>query len=170
MAKAAAPRLANGSLSIDDAGFQQLATALRSEERLIDRQKLLMHWLPVMPDAAAMEQLFKLFAINDSRRRVDFLLHTDGLVAAFELLRALRFEEHDPTYLTTVCRQLIQRASTLSHSTGHADALSFNLASLLRTFFDLDDIRGTFSLTLQPYELSRLDTDFDTFKRIVTKV
>ena len=111
-----------------------------------------------------------ILGIHDSRRRVDFLLHTSGLVAAFVLLRTLRFEEHDSYYLTSVCRQLMHRASTLSHSTGQADSLSFNMASLLRTYFDLPDLRGTFSLTLEPYELSRLDTDFDVFRRAITKV
>ena len=170
MAKAAALRLAAGTLSLTDDGFLSLAAALEGDSHILDRQKLLFQWLPVIDDPQAMEQLFDHFHVTEPRRRVDFLLRTDGLTAAFVLLRTLRFEEHDRNYITTVCRQLIHRASTLSHSTGQADSLSYNLASLLRTFFDLPDLRGTFSLTLQPYELSRLDTDFDTFKRIVTKV
>ena len=36
--------------------------------------------------------------------------------------------------------------------------------------FDLPDLRGTFSLALESYELSRLDTDYETFCRIITKV
>lgn len=170
MAKAASARLAAGTLSLADAGFLQLAESLSTDAHIIDRQKLLMQWLPAIADPSAMERLFDLLHFTEPRRRVDFLLRTDGLTAAFVLLRTLRFEEHDRNYLTHVCRQLIHRASTLSHSTGQADSLSFNLASLLRTYFDLPDIRGTFSLTLQPYELSRLDTDFDTFRRVVTKV
>ena len=170
MAKAAAQRLTAGSLSLADEGFLRLAAALAGDSHLVDRQKLLMQWLPVIGQPQVMEHLFDLFHVSEPRRRVDFLLRTDGLTAAFVLLRTLRFEEHDGDYLTAVCRQLIHRASTLSHSTGQADSLSYNLASLLRTFFDLPDLRGTFSLTLQAYELSRLDTDFDTFRRVVTKV
>ena len=170
MAKAAIPRLSRGSLSLDDPGFHTLAGALKDDSHLIDRQKLLLQWLPTICTPDAMEQLFSVLGITETRRRVEFLLRTDGLVAAFLLLRELRFEEHDPAYLTSVCRQLIQRASSLSHSTGQANSLSFNLASLLRTYFDLPDIRGTFSLHLEPYELSRLDTDFDVFKRVITKV
>ena len=170
MAKAAALRLHKGTLSLDDPGFQTLADALRDDRHNLDRQKLLLQWLPVIETPETMEQLFTALGIHDSRRRVDFLLHTSGLVAAFVLLRTLRFEEHDSYYLTSVCRQLMHRASTLSHSTGQADSLSFNMASLLRTYFDLPDLRGTFSLTLEPYELSRLDTDFDVFRRAITKV
>jgi len=168
MAKAATPRLVAGTLSFSDAGFLQLAAYLSSDERIIDRQKLLLQWLPIISEPQTMERLFDLLHVSEPRRRVDFLLRTDGLTSAFVLLRTLRFEEHDREYLTNVCRQLLRRTSTLS--SGHAGSLFFNLASLLRTYFDLPDLRGTFSLALQPYELSRLDTDFDTFCRIVTKV
>lgn len=170
MAKAATPRLIAGTLTLSDAGFLRLAEALSTDDRIIDRQKLLYQWLPAITEPQTMEELFTRMNVLEPRRRVDFLIHTDGLTAAFVLLRTLRFEEHDRDYLTDVCRQLIHRASTLSHFTGHADRLCFNLASLLRTYFDLPDLRGTFSLSIQPYELSRLDTDFDTFCRIVTKV
>ena len=170
MAKAASQRLVAGTLSLSDAGFLKLAAALEGDSHLLDRQKLLMQWIPVVVEPQTMEHLFDLFHVNEPRRRVDFLLRADSLTAAFVMLRTLRFEEHDRNYLTAVCRQLIHRASMSNGATGHADSLSFNLASLLRTYFDLPDLRGTFSLTLHPYELTRLDTDFDTFRRIVTKV
>jgi len=158
--KAAQQLLRKGTLSLSDSGFRQLAEALSTPERSIDRQKLLMLWLPTIDNPQVMEQLFNDFGIHEPRRRVEFLLRTDGLPSAFLLLRALCFDEHDKAFITDVCRQVRRRG----------DNLSFNLASLLRTYFDLPDIRGTFSLTLQPYELSRLDTDFKVFCRIITKV
>ena len=170
MAKAAAIRLQDGTLTIHDDGFVRLATALQGESHAIDRQKLLMQWLPYINEPTSIEELFSILGVDNPRRRTDFLLRTNTIAAAFVLLRTLRFEEHDREYLTSVCRQLIHRASTLSHSTGHADSLSFNLASLLCSYFDLPDIRGSFSLALHPYELSRLDTDFDTFRHLITKV
>lgn len=170
LAKAAALRLQGETLSLEDKEFRILSQALRGDSHLIDRQKILMQWLPVIQQPAKMEMLFDAMDVTDSRKRIEFLLHTDTLPAAFVLLRTLRFEEHDQEYLTSVCRQLIRRASTLSQAQGKADSLSFNLASLLRTYFDLPDLRGTFSLALESYELSRLDTDYDTFCRVITKV
>lgn len=160
MAKAATTRLKEGSLSLDDAGFLHLCEALRSDGRQLDREKLLLQWLPVATLPATIEKLFERLNVVSAHRRTDFLLRTEGLAAGFVLLRTLRFEEHNRAFLLTTCRQLIKRGNSLS----------FNLASLLRTYFDLQEIRGVFSLTLQPYELSRLDTDFDVFRRIVTKV
>ena len=157
--KAALLRLKRGTLSFEDAGFQELVAVLSAPDRIIDRQKLLLLWLPAIEEPQTMEQLFAQFGINE-RRRADFLLHTEGMVAAFVLLRALCYEEHDRDFLITTCRQVMKRG----------DNLSFNLASLLRTYFDLPEVKGTFSLALQPYELSRLDTDFDVFSRVMTKV
>lgn len=170
LSKAAALRFTNGSLSLQDSGFSTLTEALQDDEHMIDREKMLLQWLPVATQPETMEALFTAMGVHQSRRRVDFLLRMDGIPAAFVLLKTLRFEEHDMEYLFSVCRQLIHRASTLSHTMGKADSISFNLASLLRTYFDLPDIRGTFSLNIQPYELSRLDTDFEMFKRFITKV
>lgn len=157
--KAALQRLQQGTASLEDAGFQKLVEALSPPERIIDRQKLLLLWLPAINEPQTMEQLFARLGTNE-RRRVDFLLHTESLAAAFVLLRALCYEESDRNYLISVCRQVMKRG----------DNLSFNLASLLRTYFDLPEVKGTFSLALQPYELSRLDTDFDVFCRVMTKV
>lgn len=159
-AKAATPRLLDRTLSLEDEGFNKLAIALQDESRSIDRQKLLLQWLPAAQEPASIELLFQSLGINNPRRRADFLLRTDGLAAAFVLLRTLRFEEHDRTWLTQTCRALMKRG----------DNLSFNVASLIRAFFDLNEVRGTFSLQIEPFELSRLDTDFDTFKRLARKV
>ena len=160
MAKAAALRLKEATLSLDDAGFLHLCDALRGDAHQLDREKLLLQWLPVATRPASIEKLFERLSIDSAQRRTDFLLRTEGLAAGFVLLRTLRFEEHNRAFLLATCRQLIKRGNSLS----------FNLASLLRTYFDLHEVRGVFSLTLQPYELSRLDTDFDVFQRIVTKV
>ena len=159
-AKAAAQRLKDGSLTLDDEGFIRLCEALTDEKRQLDREKILLQWLPVLTQPDAIEKLFLRLNIHSSLRRTDFLLRTDGLPAAFVLLRTLRFEEHNRAFLLATARELIKRG----------DNLAFNLASLLRAYFDLSELRGTFSLTLQPYELSRLDTDFDVFRRVVTKV
>lgn len=159
-AKAAATRLSCGTISLSDTGFLRLAATLHGDEHRIDRQKLLQQWLPVLKNPATIETLFNLLGVDDIQRRVDFLLRTDGLPAAFVLLRTLRFEEHDRNLLTQTCRALMKRGNSLS----------FNIASMVRTFFDLQEVRGIFSLNIQPFELSRLDTDYETFKRIACKV
>ena len=159
-AKAATPRLTNGTLSLSDTGFHRLAEVLQGEAHWIDRKKLIQQWLPALTEPSTIETLFRMLQVEDMRLRVEFLLHTSGMAAAFVLLRTLRFEEHDRLYLAQTCRALMKRG----------DSLSFNVASMVRAFFDLQEVKGVFSLHLQPFELSRLDTDYDTFKRIASKV
>lgn len=155
IAKAATPRLEHSTLSIDDEGFIELAEALQDESHVIDRRKLLTQWLPAINRPQTMEYLFERMGISDSQLKIEYLLRTPGSVAGFLLLRTLCFEEHDRELLERTCRLVMKRG----------DAFSFNLASLLRSFFDLQEVRGTFSLQLQPYELSRLSNDFDAFSR-----
>jgi hypothetical protein len=47
------------------------------------------------------------------------------------------------------------------------DGLSFNVASVFKIYFGLDSIRGTFSLQLAPYELSRLEQSYEAFAKVV---
>lgn len=159
LAKASALRLQAGTLSLDDAGFAMLADGLQGDGHVIDREKLLLQWLPAARQYQSMERLLDAFGVSTTRR-IDFLLRTEGVVAGFVLLRTLRFEEHDRALLIHACHMLMRRA----------DSLSFNIASTVRAFFDLHEVRGVFSLQIEPYELSRLDTDFDTFRRVVRKV
>lgn len=170
IAKAAALRLKAHTLSLQDGGFLRLAESLRGDGHLIDRQKLIAQLLPSLGDYRDVELLFSLLDESDARRRVDFLVHADGLATAFVLLRTLRFEEHDKPFLSHVCRELLRRAANRASGNTREDSLSYNMASLLRTFFDLTDVRGTFSLAVKPYELARIDTDFETFVRVLTKV
>jgi hypothetical protein len=48
------------------------------------------------------------------------------------------------------------------------DSQSFNLASLLRLSFGLEEVRGTFSLSLEPYQLSRVEQNYDAFVQVMT--
>ena len=159
LAKTSAKRLQAGTLSLYDEGFEQLAQALKGDSHVIDREKLLLHWLPMAADHTSMERLLNAFDVS-TKRRIDFLLRTNGPVAGFVLLRTLRFEEHNTPLLVHTCQMLMRRG----------DSQSFNIASAIRTYFDLQEVRGVFSLHIEPYELSRLDTDFDTFCRVVRKV
>jgi hypothetical protein len=47
------------------------------------------------------------------------------------------------------------------------DDMSFNMASLLRSYFDLNDIKSTFSLQIEPYELSYIEQSYDNFEHIL---
>ena len=91
---------------------------------------------------------------SDVQQRIALLLRINTLPAAYTLFREMKTQEEDLALLRSTCLALMKRG----------DARAFRLASLCVSYFGLEDIPGTFSLTLQPYELSRLDQSYDTFK------
>lgn len=157
--KALALRLKDNTLHIDDEGLQALCTALQGPQHLLDRQKLVHLFLPVIENPKELEKLFLMLSIEDEMQEIEALLHVETAAAGFVLFRLLRREEAQVTLLLQCCRMLMKRG----------DSLAFNMASLIRSYFDLQEIRGTFSLEVRPYEFSRLDTDFEVFKRLVMR-
>ena len=69
----------------------------------------------------------------------------------------MRQVEHDRDLLARCCRVLMKRG----------DALSFNLASVAKVYFDLPQVKGTFSLSLSPFQLGWLETSFENFKKVM---
>ena len=50
----------------------------------------------------------------------------------------------------------------------NGDAMSFNLASLMKTYFALNELKGTFSLSLKPFELARIESSFEAFRNAMS--
>ena len=71
----------------------------------------------------------------------------------FLLFNSLHFIEHDTDRLIRIASYLIRLG----------DTLSFNLASLMKAYFGLVQVKGTFSLALEPYELSRIASSYGVF-------
>ena len=111
--------------------------------------------LPSYADPADIECLLTLVGLTERREWIAHLVRVEGKAAAFVLLRALRCVEDDRELLLRVARFLLRRG----------DALSFNVASLMRLSFGLDELRGTFSLQLQPWQLDKMEQDWAYFSR-----
>lgn len=121
----------------------------------VDRQKILQRLLPTYDHPDDIERLFALLGLTERRDRIAHLVRVEGKAAAFVLLKALRYVEEDRELLLRVARFLLRRG----------DALSFNVASLMRLSFGLDELRGTFSLQLQPWQLDKMEHDWTYFSR-----
>ena len=150
--------------------FLKAATALHKQERLsltsevleryaqtgitpIDCRKVLEALLPLARTHEEIAFLLRCFT-SDVQQRIALLLRINTLPAAYTLFREMKTQEEDFALLRSTCIALMKRS----------DARAFRLASLCVSYFGLEEIPGTFSLTLQPYELSRLDQSYETFK------
>lgn len=127
----------------------------------IDATKTLETILPAVPDDPELCQyLANLMLIGKSEKLVAILLRIDTPASAFLMLHVLRQLEHDRPLLVKAVCFLMKRG----------DSHSFNLASFYKSFFGLDEVRGIFSLNLQPFELSRLETNYEAFKQKIWSV
>lgn len=123
----------------------------------IDRQKFLACMLPLLENPEDAKLLLRATGLGESADWIGHLLAIRTKAAGFLLLEALRYVEHDRSLLFRTCRYLMKRG----------DTLGFSLASIIRLSYDIKEVRGTFSLHLAPYELSRIEQNYDAFCKVV---
>ncbi len=142
---------------IEHSGFEEICRMARGNE--VEQQKITARLLPALSRPADVERLLALCGIEEPKERAAHLLKADTPAAAFALLGALRQLDHEADYLRLVVRHLMKRA----------DDSSFNLASLLVTYFGLDDVKGTFARPIEPYQLARLASDYEAFRQALRR-
>lgn len=142
-------RLSRGTASLSDVPFGRLAAGFNE----VERQKVALLLLPELEQPKQVEQLFQLLGLAKGREQMVYLVRVDTLPCLFLLLRSLRYVEHDRAEVLKVARQLMKRGS----------GCSFNLASIVKVAFGLDELSGTFSLRLQPYQIARLEQSYEAF-------
>lgn len=149
MLKALSDRMRKGEAAISDEGFGRLCGMMND----IDRQKTIDFLLPFLTDDEQVRRLFRCFGMQETSELMPFLIRVNTLPCAFVLFSSLRYIEHERDYLVRIAYYLMKRG----------DGLSFNLASLMKAYFGLEELKGTFSLQLKPFELARLETSYKAF-------
>lgn len=157
--KALAARLSHNGLSVPagtvagggvwDDMFVSVCDAMTDT----DRRKALLALLPLFESPADVERLLVQCGLREFSCWIPYLLQVQSRPCAFVLLKALRYVEHDRALLVRTCHLLMKRG----------DEQSFAVAALMRLSFGLDEVRGTFSLTLKPYQLARVEQNYDAF-------
>jgi len=142
-------RLEQSTAELSDTPFSLLAVTFNK----VERQKVALLLLPALKTPQLVEQLFSVLSIPKGREQMVYLVRVDTLPCLFLLLRSLRYIEHDRMEVLKVARQLMKRGT----------GASFNLASIIKVAFGLDELQGTFSLRLQPYQIARLEQSYEAF-------
>ena len=142
-------RIGRGTASLSDMPFSRLAASFNG----VERQKVAFLILPELARPEQVEQLFQLMGIGKGHEQMVYLVRVDTLPCLFLLLRSLRYIEHDRLKVLQVARQLMKRGT----------GSSFNLASIIKVAFGLEELSGTFSLRLQPYQIARLEQSYEAF-------
>ncbi len=144
-----------GRLTFSHSGFRRFAA---SQASVVDRRKTLGAFLPLLRTPEEVTGLFDAFGV-EAATRVPYLFRAGSHPCCFLLFRQLKALD-DAALNRKYCLLLMQRG----------DRLSFNLASLLKHYFALERIPGTFSLRLEPYEQGRLDASYEAFDKLLTSI
>lgn len=125
----------------------------------IDKKKVLEALLPTQKTPSDVNAMLQMFGFDSAAATENILFKIGTPVCYFILFNLLKQYEDRHDYLRRICIELIRKG----------DKYSFNLACIIKEYFGLAELPGTFSLSLQPYELSRLDANYDTFLSIIRK-
>ncbi len=146
-----ARRRSRSDVSVQDDGFLTLAEFLSHNSE--DQRKTLRVLLPAQDDPELVRHLLRVLGLHDSSQWSHHLLSSPSLPCYFVLFGVLPLLEHDTAQLERLTRYL----------THQGDSLSFNFACLIRAWYGLPADGATYSLRLQPYQLSRLVSSYPAF-------
>ncbi len=151
--KAVVLRVGNKVPFVYDDGFKDFCGILND----VDKDKLLVHLLPVTYDDKEVLRIFSCIGFEDRRRWLQPLMCVSSLPCYYVLFCSLRTIEDDRAYLVRMALYLIKKG----------DSMSFNMACLIKEYFALDEVKGTFSLKLNPYQFSCVETSYEAFCKLM---
>lgn len=161
MLKAVPLRKSEQGFSLHHEGFLKVADYLNRSGSDVDRNKFIGFILKTFDEEVdELEYLFTVLKVDSPRARLEYLLKGEGMACYYLLFKVMRQLEHEKALLVKCCVYLMKRG----------DSLSFNLASVSKIYFDLPQVKGTFSLQLSPYHLGRLEISFDSFKKVMLSI
>lgn len=158
--KAAITLYLQGKLHFDGSRFQAVCNKIAEEQREIDKSKLLQAVLPVLKTPQEVSDTFVYLRMDDDDKCIKYLLPINTLPCYFILFQKMRRLEGQSEKLSLYCAELLRKK----------DDRSFNLVSIIKHYFDLPAVKGVFSLKINPYELSRLDSSYSGFCQMMTKI
>ena len=159
--KAALQKYAAKGLDFANHHFLDFAQGTAGQQVSLDRQKTLIAILPVLRTHSEVQQVLSAFCNDDAERKAIYLVKANESVPCYyELFLALRHMDHTPD----------MQVRFLLHVARRSTPLAFNFVSIMRAYFGIEKLNGQFSLTLQPYELSRLESGYDGFVKIMNKI
>lgn len=115
--------------------------------------KLLKMVVPLLVSSEQIETFFQLFKTDSQQALINILLNESSNHAYFTLFKLLKYISDKHDIVRQACIVLIKKNNDKS----------YNMASILQCYFDIKDIKSTFSLKIQPYELNYIDKSYDNF-------
>ncbi|MBO4673740.1 MAG: hypothetical protein J5616_05270 [Bacteroidaceae bacterium] len=145
----------NGSLDFEVESVRRLYGHLQeTDEASIVKMCNMM--LPELLTEAQIMGMWQAFHVENEVTRLTMLLKVDSPLSYYLIFKTLKLIE-DKVVARKCSMSLIKRM----------DDRAFNAVCIIKTYFGLDDLPGRFSMKIEPYELSHIDRNFDTFVHVL---
>ena len=145
----------DGTLNFSTQGVAQLYEHLKATNAE-SVAKLCNMMLPELQTEAQVKGMFEAFHVENEVTQLAILLKAEHDLSYYLIFKTLKLIE-DKVVARKCCMALVKRQ----------DDRAFNAVCLIKAYFGLDDLPARFSLTIEQYELSHIDRDFDTFVHIL---
>ncbi|MEG1728023.1 MAG: hypothetical protein RR280_00575 [Bacteroidaceae bacterium] len=149
-----------GTIKMENTVFSTYAHKLLKEQRGIDKTKIINKLLPLLKSPKEIEYLLSVFGEETPALQLPHLLQCHSTPAYYVLFNALKKADDEKMLLTQCCLQLMKKG----------DDKSFNLAGIIKSYFDLSEVNSVFSLKINPHELSYLDLSYESFKKVLQSI
>lgn len=147
--KAAVFQIKNGTLTLS----AETLTAFAAVATNIDKRKTLEALLPVTRQTDEVHFLLNIFCGGSLKSCLAFLVNQDTTACYFELFRLMKQLEGQTEDLQHYTMLLMRKGTKRA----------FNMGAIIKAYFGLETLPGTFSLHLEAYKLSRLDASYEAF-------
>lgn len=118
--------------------------------------KILRMTIPILTTERQIEDLLRLFDVTDEREWIYILVKEDTPLAYYMLFKALRTVD-DKNLVYQCCVALMKKNNDMA----------YNMASILKHYFGIDELKAALSLLIEPYELSYIEQNYDNFNHVL---
>lgn len=112
--------------------------------------------IPLLKDEKGINNMFSALHINDEKTRISILLKVDSPLSYYIVFKNMKMID-DKVFARKCCMLIIKRGNDMA----------FNAVSLIKAYWELDDIPARFSLNIEQYELNHIDKNYDNFLHVL---
>ena len=145
----------DGTLDFEVKSVDRLCEHLKAtnQESLV---KMCNMMVPELRTEAQVMGMFEAFHVENEVTRLAVLLKAEHDLSYYLIFKTIKLIE-DKLVARKCCVALMKRQ----------DDRAFNAVCLIKAYFGLDDLPARFSLTIEQYELSHIDRDYNTFIHVL---
>lgn len=122
----------------------------------IDKQKVVEAFLPHLRSVDEVKCLVNIYYNDEQEKAVQLLIKAGTLPCYYVMFNLLKSLETD------------RIAHYIKALLIPDNQLAYNMASVIKQYFDINNIPAAFSLHIEPYQLHRLDKGYETFVKVLT--